>query len=215
MDMIHRPLAHEEGKIVYTQAPDNTYTQCIVLSAPINDENELYTIQESVSGDIHELMADTLLDANPDVIPTDPIPSSVDNPFPLLPWIKVNVKVTLYLDKITDKPKQGILHHSPATDSWSFSPGKADKHPHLQLPNLSALAQSMVTNKNIFQGWKLNQNCPNRTMYQSNIQYHCSTCQRIYTQRSQCSISALIFLMVYNYMKLNLAMARFSHTVLT
>ena len=52
------------------------------------------------------------------------------------------------------KPKQGILKYNEIDDTWSFSPGKKDNHEHIQLPHFKELAQSMVSNKKLFHGWR-------------------------------------------------------------
>ena len=155
MDTVHRPQAHKEEKKVYIQTPENTYEATKIVSAPVDDKVEPYTVQEIESGNVHKMMAADLHDSDPDQIVTDPLPTATSTPFPLLPWLKPQAKTTLYLNKIMAKPKQGILHHGAATDVWSFSPGKKYSHPHINLPNFSVLTQSMVTNHKLFQGWKI------------------------------------------------------------
>ena len=99
-------------------------------------------------------MGPKLLDHDPTIVPTNTTPTATDGTLPLLPWIKPEAKVTLYISKIMSKPKQGILKYAKDTDIWTFSPGKKDSHPRMQLPNFTMLAQSMVTNKKLFNGWK-------------------------------------------------------------
>ena len=44
IDMIHRPLTHEENKTVFFHATDNTYIKSKVISTPIDEENEPYSV---------------------------------------------------------------------------------------------------------------------------------------------------------------------------
>ncbi len=156
MDNIHRPMTHEDGKTVYYLDSDNTYTKATVISVPIDDETEPYTVQSVDQGTIIELSADKLLDHDPNAPMEDPTPTPSDGTFPLLPWINHDAKATLWLPTIMPKPKQGILKYNKDGDTWTFSPGKNDTHEHIQLPHFKELAQSMVTNKKLFQGWKTN-----------------------------------------------------------
>ena len=154
MDTIHQPLTHDKGKIVFFQVPDKSYVEAKVISSPLDDEKEPYTIQTVDKGDIHEFMSDKLLKSNPTVEPTNPTPSTNSPILPLLPWIQHDVKVTLWLPSQMQHPKQGRLKYTETTDKWSFSPGKKDNHPHIPLPNFLEIAQSMVTNKKLFNAWK-------------------------------------------------------------
>ena len=154
MDMIHRPLAHEEGKTVFFQDADKSYVQSTIVSTPLDDENEQYAVQTVDKGNIHEFMSDKLLDSDPTVVPTDPSPLQSTAVLPTLPWITPEAKVTLYLPQHMQQPKQGRLKYTDITDTWSFSPGQKDIHPHIPLPNFLMIAQGMVTNKKLFNGWK-------------------------------------------------------------
>ena len=107
MDTIHRPLAHDEGNMVFFQASDKSYVEAKVISSPLDDEKEPYTIQTVDKGDIHEYMSDKLLDLNPTVEPTNPTPSTESPILPLLPWIQHDVKITLWLPSQMQDPKQG------------------------------------------------------------------------------------------------------------
>ena len=153
MDAIHRPLAHDEGKTVYFQAKDKSYVESKIISAPIDDENEPYTVQIISNGDIHDIESGKLFDHNPTITPTNPSPTSTDSILPTLPWIKHDAKTTLWLPTKMKHPKQGRLKYTEITDTWSFSPGQKDNHPHIPLPNFVEIAQSMVTNKKLFNGW--------------------------------------------------------------
>ena len=84
----------------------------------------------------------------------EPITTVEKGPLRLLPWIKDRAKVTLYLSGTMSLPKQGWLIFSK--DGWAFAPGRSGTHANkaIPLPNFVELAQSMVTNKKLFQGWK-------------------------------------------------------------
>ena len=153
MDTIHRPMAHEDGKTVFFKDDDNNYTEATIVSIPIDDESEPYTIQTKDKGEVHEFRSDDLLDHDPTAEASDPLPTPTDGTFPLLPWIKHNAKAALYLPSVMQAPKQGHLKHDADTDVWSFSPGKNDNHEPIPLPHFKELAQSMVTNKKLFSGW--------------------------------------------------------------
>ena len=152
MDAIHQPLAHEDGNTVYFSEIPNTYTKATVVSIPVNNESDPYTVQTDNTGNIHEIMATKLLDHDPTATATDPKPTPSNGTFPLLPWINDESKATLWLPGIMTAPKQGHLKYTDDTDSWAFSPGKHDKHEHIPLPRFKEIAQSMVTNKKLFQG---------------------------------------------------------------
>ena len=170
MDIIHHPLTHEDGKTVFYKDDNNdTYVEAKIISSPINDENEPYTIQSLADSGIHEMMATSLLYHNPSKIPKDPTPSVDLSTFPLLPWIKPEAKTTLWLPKVMKQPKQGILKHDNILDVWSFSPGKTDSHEPIPLPHFKELAQSMVTNKKEFSWMAYEKYSPHSTAHSSNI----------------------------------------------
>jgi hypothetical protein len=120
LSVIHKPPSHEENATVYINI-DNKYKAATVLNIPINDDNGLYTVQEIGSGDIHQILAEEMLDHNPSVTPTN-IPSG-NHPFPHLQWIEPNAKVTMYLPNIMKKSKQGRLQQDQTTKEWTFHPG--------------------------------------------------------------------------------------------
>ena len=155
MDAIHRPMAFEEGNNVYLKQEDK-YVQAKIVAAPLDDENDTYTIQETLTGNLRELNAEDISDHDPTAVPEDPSPTTLSHPFPLLPWIKPDAKATLYLPKVMKSPKQGFLQYDDITETWSFIPGRNKSKPPITLPNFKTLAQSLVTNKKLFQGWKTN-----------------------------------------------------------
>ena len=73
----------------------------------------------TTTGNIQDFPASEIMDHDPTITPTND-----DNtiPFPLLPWIKNNAKVTLYLPNRMTTPKQGFLHLND--DEWIFQPGQ-------------------------------------------------------------------------------------------
>jgi hypothetical protein len=149
-DAIHRPPTHEANTTVYIQVDDN-YKAATVLNIPINDDTEPYTIQEHGSSAIHQLLAEEIMDHNPNA---DPASQSISkSPFPHLQWIKDDAKATMFLPECMNKPKQGKLHHDTVTDKWAFTPGRKDgTHPLIPLPNFPSLVDSMIANKKLFNG---------------------------------------------------------------
>jgi hypothetical protein len=151
LSVIHKPPSHEENATVYINV-DNQYKAATVLNIPINDDNEPYTVQEIGSGDIHQILAEEMLDHDPTATPTD-IPSG-NLPFPHLQWIHPNAKVTMYLPHIMKKSKQGRLQQNQDTKEWEFHPGRVSgTNDPIALPNFHLLVDSMVNNKKLFKGW--------------------------------------------------------------
>ena len=151
MDNIHQPLTHESNCTKYYRVPDtDEYIEVTILSVPVNDDTDPYVIQHKHSGDIMEALASELTDCNPNEHPTD-IPNSL-HPLRHMPWIHNDAKVTLYLPHIMTKPKHGFL--SLNDSSWTFMPGRKKTQSPIDLPNFVELAESMVHNKKLFQGWK-------------------------------------------------------------
>jgi deoxyuridine 5'-triphosphate nucleotidohydrolase len=146
---IHRPPTHEEGATVYLKT-ETSFIPSIILSVPVDDDNDHYVIQEKDSGNIHEVLADEVLDHNPN---EDPTLQSTTVPFPHLSWIKHNAKATLYLSDRMAHPKQGFLQHK--NEKWIFVLGhKTTNQESIELKDLDSLAESLVHNKKLFQGWK-------------------------------------------------------------
>ena len=96
LEFIHRPPTHEENDIVFASIDNGTtYDQARVLTTPINEEEEHIAVQFIASNEIAQIDPTYIKDTNPNQTetPTD-IPS--DHPFPLLPWIVPDAKVTLF-----------------------------------------------------------------------------------------------------------------------
>ena len=145
---IHQPPSHEENSTIYFQTTPGSYTAGTILSIPINEETEPYIIQQTDTGDIHEMLADEITDHDPNSNPSD---FNTSLPFPHLPWIQHDEKATLYLPHIMAKPKQGYLQYT--NNSWTFIPGRNKNHEPIPLPQFETLADSMVNNKKLFKGW--------------------------------------------------------------
>jgi deoxyuridine 5'-triphosphate nucleotidohydrolase len=150
MDAIHKPPTHESNSTVYVQI-DGAYKEAKVLNIPINDDSEPYTIQEVNTGEIHQMLAEEILDHDPSATPTD-IPTS-NIPFPHLQWLQNGEKVTLFLPQLMKKPKQGKIYHDSQTNQWSFRPGRFGTNDPIGLPNFPHLVDSMIANKKLFKGW--------------------------------------------------------------
>jgi deoxyuridine 5'-triphosphate nucleotidohydrolase len=152
LSAIHRPPSHEENETVYYNHDDGSYHPAKVLSVPIEDDTQPYTIQDTVSGDIHEYLGEELLDHDPSATPSN-VPTTNATMFPTLPWIGDGEKVTLYLPTIMPRPQQGKLQYNADTESWQFNPGRVKKRDPIPLPNFDTLAPSMVDNRKLFKGW--------------------------------------------------------------
>jgi hypothetical protein len=148
MSGIHRPPTHEQDATIYVKMDEN-YIPCKVLSIPIDEESETYVIQAINSSDIYEIMSDDIYDHDPTA---DPSSLPTTDPFPHLPWLKHGTKATLYLSDHMQQPKQGKLLCKDG--EWSFLLGRVDTNPTMPLPNFVELAESMINNRKLFQGWK-------------------------------------------------------------
>ena len=152
MERIHRPASFEIDNTVYIQV-DNKYEPAVVLHQPINEDDEPYTIRIETTDEIRDVMSSELKDHNP----TAPIQDTAQTtkPFPLIPWIQNEAKVTLFLHQQMKHPQQGYLQQEK--DQWTFHPGRKinnpNKHPII-LHHFNEIAQSMVNNKKLFDGWR-------------------------------------------------------------
>jgi hypothetical protein len=152
-DAVHRPPSYELQSKVFYQSPDDPslYLSASVLSQPVDDEHTPYTVQDSVSGNIVQLHINEIFDHDPSASPSQ---SSPTHPFPHLPWIRHEARVTLFLNDRMSTPKQGFLL---CTDNvWCFHMGRklSKPAPAFPLDNFDELAESLVHNKKLFQGWK-------------------------------------------------------------
>ena len=152
MDCLHRPPTHEENMKVYVNVNDQIL-EAKILSVPVDEGDENFVVHITTTGDIKEFPTSEIMDHDPTITPTD-----ADNaiPFPLLPWIKYNAKVlTLYLPNRMTTPKQGFFLHLQ-DEEWIFQPGQkpGNRATLLELPDFKEIAQSMVNNKKLFNGWK-------------------------------------------------------------
>jgi hypothetical protein len=144
---IHQSPAHEEQSTAYVNR-GNKYEKITVLSVPINDEDDNYTVQAQESGHIFEV-------SHADITNSDPTKQSTDAAEPLnnmYPWIKNNAKTTVFLSDTWTRPKQGFL--TQQDEEWYFSPGRTKTTTPIHLPNFVELAESMIHNKKLFRGWK-------------------------------------------------------------
>ena len=147
---IHRPPTHELNSTVFHRDPlDKTYHKANVISLPVEEDKEPYTIQLCTSGSIIQCPSDQISDHDPTIMPTE-VPNNLQ--FPHLPWIKPLAKVTLFLDDRMQEPKQGILQFIDHT--WTFHQGRKSGKIKIPLPEFDRLAESLVNNKKLFQGWR-------------------------------------------------------------
>ena len=147
---LHRPPSHEEGESAYI-SPDNglTFNPVKILSLPVNDDDDTYTVQDQITGDILEVLSEEISKDNPTAPATLSSPS---NPFPHIPWLLHGAKVTLFLSDRMPHPKQGTLQQGPT--KWTFLPGRKGTNPTMDLPNFEEVAESLVYNKKLFSGWR-------------------------------------------------------------
>jgi hypothetical protein len=147
---IHRPPTHEQGQKAFILTDDGTYKKVNVLSVPVNKDNENYVVQETESGDIHELESNNIFDHDPSITPAEaPNPSS---PFPHITWLKHNCKATMYLKDKMQYSQQGRI--KLIDNKWKFFPGHKGIQPPIELTDFEQLAKSLIENKKLFQGWK-------------------------------------------------------------
>ena len=150
MDIIHRPTTHEENKTVYIKY-NNVVEPATILSIPIDDTSDPYTLQLHNTNGIIEAMEDELMDHDPTKAPHESNPKTIL--FPKYPWIKHQAKVTIYLSDHMPKPQQGILHYDDNSNIWAFSPGRKNTQQHMPLPNFHLLVTSLVRNQKLLKGW--------------------------------------------------------------
>jgi hypothetical protein len=178
---IHRPSTHELSATVYyhdSLSPAIIH-QATVLSQPLDEEDGVYTVQNVSTDDILELSPSDILDHNPNKPPT---PTSTAAPFPHLPWLHHDSRVTLFLNDRMSTPKQGFIKH--VNGNWHFLYGRikasttADTMP---LPDFHQLAESMVHNKKLFNGWKTKSFVINarQTRATSNVISHLIKCRKV------------------------------------
>jgi hypothetical protein len=145
---IHQPSTHEEGSTAYYKKNDK-YIKVNILLTPVDNDNDHYVIQETESGNILEVFANEILDHNPN---DDPTEHQTSTPFPHIPWLKNGARVTLYLANTMPHPKQGKLYFRD--NKWIFAPGRLATNTPIELPNFESLAESMIANHKLFEGWK-------------------------------------------------------------
>ena len=107
-------------------------------------------VRKKVTCNVYELLASDIFDNDPTTPPSDH--SNPHNPLPHLPWINSNSKVTLFLPNKMKVPKQGYFNHNK--NSWEFLLEHNHSNPPITLPNFLEVAESLVHNRKLFQGWK-------------------------------------------------------------
>ena len=147
---IHMAPTHEKNKEIFVPSTRNpsSYHKATVLESPVDDDDP-YTVQVATTGDIRQVHPDDIREDNPNYTPHD-------NELPangLLPWIKHDSKVTIFLQRHFTTPKQGFLQHNPKCDTWTFIQGRYKSKQPIPLPNFRELCHSMALNKRLFQGW--------------------------------------------------------------
>ena len=151
METIHLPPSHETGETKYMRNTEGKVVKIKILSIPVDEENDRCVVQESDNGNISEILAEDILAGDPDA---DPSQAPSDNPFHHIPWLKHNNKVTIILAAYNNVPKQGIVIHDEPNKSWHFRPGRKDTNDAIPLKDFERLAESMIENKRLFEGWK-------------------------------------------------------------
>ena len=145
---IHQQPQHELNETKFVKI-GNQYKEANILHVPLDPEDNIYTVQMRVSGEIQEVQADKLFDTN-SLLPTSDSNQPVNH---LYPWLKHDSQVTLFLSNHWSScPKQGYL--SKDENEWFIIPGRNKKSKPLHLPNFEEVAELMVHNRKLFQGWK-------------------------------------------------------------
>lgn len=151
-ETIHIAPQHETNAEAFYKDENDKYLPVRILDVPIDEHVHPYTVQHIETGDIIQVMYHDLLDHDPSANP-QLLQNTQKIPFPQYPWIANDAKVTLYLQHIMPRPKQGYLHHNTDTNTWSFISGQKKKGETLPLPNFPLLVDSMIANKTISKGW--------------------------------------------------------------
>jgi hypothetical protein len=126
-EQIHQSPTHELEDTAYIRI-NNKIKPVTILSIHINDDDDLYTVQEKSSDIIREIPSSEMLDHDPTTTPSDSnVPVNQ-----MYPWIQDNSHATLFLSKQWTRPKQGILHKKD--NKWYFTPGRENSHFHPELP---------------------------------------------------------------------------------
>lgn len=124
---------HPPGSTVY-HITSPTSDPATVIDIPSQDG--VYTIE-------HE-------DGRAAFVPaTDLLPAPVPQP-QLLDWVRHNAKITLFLPTMV-APKQGLLLHHVEDNSWTFSPGRNQKHAEIHL-DIPAQLNYFLAHGQLFQG---------------------------------------------------------------
>ena len=147
---IHSTPTHELNTTAYIKNDDSSYSKVTILDIPTDEDELPYTIQHEETGDIIQVMHEELCDHDPTANPQT-LQNNQKCPFPHIPWVKHDAKITLFLPTIMKKPKQGFL--SQDNDQWTFVAGRTRKGGTIELPNFPLLVDSLITNKKLFKGW--------------------------------------------------------------
>jgi deoxyuridine 5'-triphosphate nucleotidohydrolase len=145
----HLKPTHATNDTVYVKGSNDSYFEATILAPPDSSDNPIYTVQCTDTDDIIQITPEEICDHNPNSLPTDDNSTSM---FPHLPWLKTNAKVTMCVPNLMPKPKQGFLQHK--NNEWYFLPGRKKNKDPIMLPDFTQTAESMVTNKHLFKGWK-------------------------------------------------------------
>ena len=119
----------------YTNPESTTPEKTIVLDIPIDKEQDTITLHLLEAGDIIKAHASNVLDHT---LYYNIHPSSTSD-FSLLPWIRNNAKVTVFLSSIPS-PQKSVLRNDPSTDTCL---NRAEKN----LPNYHLKRYHLLTSK--------------------------------------------------------------------
>ncbi len=156
-EVCHIAPTHEKNATVYFyNKENNTYVASKVLTQPVDEEEEFYTIQEIESSAIHQVKAEDILDHNP-LAPVNNEDSSLL--IPELPWVKQFAKATLYLSDRMARSKQGRITRKEG--KWYFCPGRSPKSEdtHQLIADDLEQLRSLIINRKLFYGWKTHTFC--------------------------------------------------------
>ena len=175
-ETLHIMPTHQLHNKVYIKTSDNTYVLAWILAIPMDESNEPYVVQETDTGNIMEVLSTKVLEYDPNQQFDKP---GINIQFPHILWICNNAKVTMIPSQAMTQPKQGYLKFQD--DGWYFLPGQNKSKKPILLPDFIQLAQSMIQNRKLFEGWKTKNSVLNARQLAatSNLFSHAIYCRKV------------------------------------
>ena len=149
----HRPLSHELTETVVIKHPmTSQMIEAKILDVPLHEDTEPYTVQTCESKEIIQVFTPDIHNQKPSTEEAENMGG--DEYISKVPWIKPDARAILFTSSMT-KPLQGTLHLQP-DDEWEFIPGRKGSKTvkkAIRLENFRDVAEEMIHNKKLFEGW--------------------------------------------------------------